>query len=470
MKKIILANSIALAVLGLSGCALGPDYVRPSVATELPTSFKEQWSTAQPQDQRIPAAWWTLFNDSNLTALIEQIDTANLTLAQAQASYRQASALLDNAQAAYFPTVNANAAHSKQQVTSQGITTSNSVGITAAWEVDLWGGIRRAVEQQQDAAMSSYANVQAVRLSLQAQLAQSYFQLRVLDAQQELLNRTVQEYQRSLTLTQNQYTSGIVANDSVLLAQTQLKSTQAQALDVGILRAQLEHAIAILVGKAPASFSIAVIPSGSASYVPAIPEIPLGLPSQLLERRADIASAERSVAAANAQVGVTKAAYFPNLTLGATGGYQNSAIANLISLPNRVWSVGPTLAGTLFDGGAKRALNAQAIAAYDGSVAAYRLAVLSGFQNVEDNLVALRILKDEALVQNTATESARKALAVTMNRYKAGTVTYLNVVTAQTTALSNERADLTITNAQLTAVVSLIKALGGGWNGLTQDK
>ena len=307
-------------------------------------------------------------------------------------------------------------------------------------------------------------------MSLQAQLAVNYFQLRVLDAQQELLNQTVEEYRRSLKLTQNQYKSGIVSTDSVLLAETQLRSTEAQALDIGILRGQTEHAIAVLLGKAPANFSIAVIPLGAASYVPAIPDIPLGVPSHLLERRPDIAAAERSVAAANAQIGVTKAAYFPNLTLGATGGYQSSGVANWISLPNRVWSLGPNLAATLFDGGAKRALNAQAIAAYDVSVASYRQTVLTSFQNVEDNLVALRILKDEALVQSAATAAAKKSLEITLNQYKAGTVNYLNVVTAQTTALTNQRTELTITNSRLAAAVGLIKALGGGWTGLDQNQ
>ena len=477
MKKTLLSNSIALILLsaigtlGLSGCAVGPDYVRPVTLSDsdMPTDFKENWKSAQPQDQSIPVKWWTIFNDSNLNTLIEQIPAGNQTLAQAEANYRQASALLNNAQAAYLPTLNGNVGHTKARNAQANVTTNNNLGLTANWEIDLWGGIRREVEVQQNTSLSSYANLQATLLSLQAQVAVNYFQLRVLDAQQELLNQTVEEYRRSLKLTQNQYKSGIVSTDSVLLAETQLRSTEAQALDIGILRGQTEHAIAVLLGKAPANFSIAVIPLGAASYVPAIPDIPLGVPSHLLERRPDIAAAERSVAAANAQIGVTKAAYFPNLTLGATGGYQSSGVANWISLPNRVWSLGPNLAATLFDGGAKRALNAQAIAAYDVSVASYRQTVLTSFQNVEDNLVALRILKDEALVQNAATAAAKKSLEITMNQYKAGTVNYLNVVTAQTTALTNQRTELTITNSRLAAAVGLIKALGGGWTGLDQN-
>jgi NodT family efflux transporter outer membrane factor (OMF) lipoprotein len=338
--------------------------------------------------------------------------------------------------------------------------------LSASWEIDIWGGVRRAVEVQENTALASYANMQAIRLSMQSQLAQSYFQLRTLDAQKELLERSVEEYQRSLKLTQNQYKSGIVATDSVLLAETQLKSTEAQALDAGILRAQYEHAIATLIGKPASTFSIAVIPVGQNAYLPQLPDVPVGLPSSLLERRPDVAAAERSVAAANAQIGVTKAAFFPSLTINGSGGYQSSSLANWISLPNRVWSVGPALAENLFDGGAKIALNNQAIAAYDASVAGYRQTVLGAFQNVEDNLAALRILKEEAVVQNAAANAARKALDVTMNQYKAGTVNYLNVVTAQTTSLTNQRAELTITNARLVATVQLIAALGGGWDGL----
>ena len=467
-KKFILANSIAIAVFSLSGCAVGPDYVRPAsiTAADMPASFKEDWKTAQPQDQAIPVQWWTLFNDPNLNALIDQVASSNLSLAQAQANYRAAGALVDNAKAAYFPSLSADVSHTRNRSPETGVNTVNSAGLSASWEVDLWGGVRRAVEVQENAALSSFANVQALRLSMQSQLAQSYFQLRVLDAQKQLLDRTVEEYQRSLKLTQNQYKSGIVATDSVLLAETQLQSTQAQALDVGVLRAQYEHAIATLIGKPASLFAIPAIPAGQTAYLPDMPEVPVAVPSSLLERRPDVAAAERSVAAANAQIGVTKAAFFPDLTLGASGGYQSSSLAKWISLPNRIWSVGPALAASLFDGGAHNALNRQAIAAYDASVAGYRLTVLTAFQNVEDNLAALRILKQEAAVQNAASTAARKALEVTMNQYRAGTVNYLNVVAAQSTALTNQRAELTITNARLVATVQLIAALGGGWNGL----
>jgi NodT family efflux transporter outer membrane factor (OMF) lipoprotein len=467
-KKFILANALALMALG--GCAVGPDYVRPTTIADadMPQSFKENWKTAQPQDQTIPVQWWTLFNDPNLNTLIEQVATSNLSLAQAEANYRSALALVDNAKAAYFPSLTGEVSRTRARSFEAPTTTVNSVGVTASWEVDLWGGVRRAVEVQDNTALASYANVQAIRLSMQSQLAQSYFQLRVLDAQKELLDRTVEEYKRSLKLTENQYKVGVVATDSVLLAETQLKSTEAQALDVGVLRGQYEHAIATLIGKPASSFSIAAIPVGQTAYMPDMPDVPVAVPSTLLERRPDVAAAERSVAAANAQIGVTKAAFFPDLTLGASGGYQSSTLAKWLTLPNRVWSVGPSLAATLFDGGAKSAQHTQAIAAYDASVASYRLTVLTAFQNVEDNLSALRILKDEYVVQNAASLAAHKALEVTMNQYKAGTVNYLNVVTAQTTALSNERAELTITNSRLVATVQLIAALGGGWHGLDQ--
>lgn len=469
-------NLTALTVLTtilLTACAVGPDYARPTpiIEAELPTSFKENWKTAEPQDQHIPTNWWTIFNDDHLSQLIEQVATSNLTLAQAEANYRAANALVDNARAAYFPSLTGSlsrtrSGNSLSDNAANNIHTTNSIGINASWELDLWGKIRRTVEAQENTALSSFANVQATLLSMQSQLAQNYFQLRVLDAQKELLDRTVEDFRRSLKLTQHQYKAGIVATDSVLIAETQLRSTEAQALDVGIQRAQFEHAIAILIGKPPSAFSISVIPIGETAYMPDMPEIPVALPSSLLERRPDIAAAERSVAAANAQIGVTKAAYFPDLTLSAFGGFQSSSFANWLTLPNRIWSVGPALAGTLFDAGAKRALNAQAIAAYDASVANYRQTVLTAFQNVEDNLVALRILKDEAQVQNLAVIAARKALDVTLNRYKAGTINYLNVVTAQTAALTNQRSALSITNARLIAAVKLIAALGGGWDEL----
>lgn len=475
IKLTALVLAILAGLLSLNGCAVGPDYVRPAalLATDMPLAFKENWTPAQPQDQAIPAQWWTLFNDPQLTMLIEQATTANQTLAQALANYRAASALLDNAQAAYYPTLGATVSSARSRSASNGlnspnsINTSHSVSLNASWEADIWGSVRRAVEVQNNAALSSFANLQALRLSTQSTLAQTYFQLRAVDAQRELLDRSVAEYRRSLQLTQNQFKSGIVASDSVLQAQTQLKSTEAQAIDLGVLRAQYEHAIATLIGKPASTFSLPALPVGQPANLPNVPALPIALPSTLLERRPDVAAAERTVAAANAQIGVTRAAFFPQLTLATSAGYQGNSLANWISVPGRIWSLGPQLAVTLFDGGAKRALNNQAIAVYDADVAAYRQTVLSAFQNVEDNLASLRILKQEALVQNDASAAAVKALHVISNQYRAGTVSYLNVVTAQTAALSNQRAELTIANARLVATVQLIAALGGGWGGLT---
>ncbi|MCD6027102.1 MAG: outer membrane protein [Solimicrobium sp.] len=473
LKQTKLIRSLTLAITYstiaalLSACTIGPDYVRPTAIADadLPTSFKENWKTAQPLDQHIPSKWWTIFNDDNLSQLIEQVANSNLTLAQAEANYRQAYALADSATTAYYPSLKGSVAITRSHTPTNHSTGTNSFGITANWEPDLWGKIRRTVEMEKNTALASFAHAQATLLSMQSQLAQNYFQLRVLDAQKELLGRTVEDFRRSLTLTQHQYKAGLVASDNVLLAETQLRSTEAQALDVGIQRAQLEHAIALLIGKPPGSFSIPAIPISNKTYMPNIPQIPVALPSTLLERRPDIAAAERTVAAANAQVGLAKAAYFPDLTLSASGSYQSGTFAHWLTLPNRIWAVGPALAATLFDAGAKRMLTTKAVAAYDASVASYRQTVLTAFQNVEDNLVALRILHDEAEMQNLAVLAARKGLDVTLNRYQAGAVNYLNVVTAQTAVLSNERTSLSITNMRLIATVKLIAALGGGWEG-----
>ena len=469
MKLVALA---ALLVL-LTACTVGPDYVRPTV--EAPTAFKEMdgWKTAQPRDQELKGKWWEAYDDSLLNSLEEQVNISNQNLAQAEAQYRQARALVQSARAGYFPTLSANASESRSRASSsfssqqlqstnpvtRGITTNYLLSLDAVWEADLWGRVRRTVESNEASAQASTADLEAARLSAQTELAQDYLQLRALDTQKQLLDDTVAAYEKSLQLTQNQYTAGIVAKSDVIQAQTQLKSTQAQAIDTGVQRAQLEHAIALLVGKPASVFSIAPAP-----LTAALPAVPFGMPSELLERRPDIAAAERRVAAANAQIGVAKAAYFPSLTLSASGGYQSTRLSNWLTLPSRFWSVGPALAETLFDGGLRRAQTAQAIAVYDANVAAYRQTVLTGFKEVEDNLAALRILEQEALVQDEALQAARQAVVLTTNQYKAGTVNYLNVVTVQATALSNERSAVDILNRRFAASVLLIKALGGGWS------
>jgi len=456
------------APLLLLGCTVGPDYVRPDVET--PAAFKEGWKQAEPRDHENRGKWWEAFRDPLLNGLQEQVDISNQNLAKAEAQFRQASALVESARAAYFPTVTGGVSTTRSRSSSttvaqpssvpvsRGVVTSHNLPFNAAWEADVWGKISRTVEANLAGAQASAADLEAARLSAQAQLAQNYFQLRALDAQQQLLEDTVAAYERSLQLTQNRYTAGVVAKADVVQAQTQLKTTQAQAIDVGVQRAQLEHAIALLVGKPASSFSIPRAPLSAAP-----PRVPAALPSELLERRPDIAAAERRVAAANAQIGVTRAAFFPSFTLSAGTGFQSATMAQWLTAPSRFWSIGPAISLPIFDGGLRRVLNDQAVAAYDATVAAYRQTVLAGFQEVEDNLAAMRILEQEASVQEEALKSARQSVELTTNQYKAGTVSYLNVIAVQTTALGNERTAVDILNRRLAASVLLVKALGGGW-------
>ncbi|MBI3897877.1 MAG: efflux transporter outer membrane subunit [Gammaproteobacteria bacterium] len=459
-----------IALISLSACAVGPDYKRPE--QEAPTAFKEMqgWKQAEPRDHELRGNWWEMFGDPLLNSLEQQVNISNQNLAQAAAQFRQAAALVPAARASFFPTVTSGVSRTRTKSpdtrTSSSSTSSTAIepvttdtlNLNVIWEADVWGRVQRTVEANEAGALASAADLEAVRLLAQATLAQSYFQLRIIDAQQKLLDDTVAAYERSLQLANNQYAAGVVSRADVIQAQTLLKTTQAQAIDLGVQRAQLEHAIALLIGKPPSAFSLA--PTAATMAQPAIP---VGLPSELLERRPDIAAAERRVAAANAQIGVAKAAYFPSLTLNATGGYQDTGVADWISLPNRFWSIGPALAQTLFDGGLRRSQTDQAIAAYDASVAVYRQAVLNGFKEVEDNLAALRILQQEAQVQDEAVKSAHESLAIITNQYKAGTVSYLDVVAVQTAALNNERTQTEILGRQLIASVLLIKALGGGW-------
>jgi NodT family efflux transporter outer membrane factor (OMF) lipoprotein len=461
------------ATSALFGCSVGPNYVRPTA--ESPPSYKEAvaWKQAEPRDQEPRGKWWEVFKDPKLDALAAQVEVSNQTIKGAEARVRQARALTQQARAALFPLVSANAGATRSG-SGGGSTSSNNVGsnvqvggvrnnynvaLDVNWEVDLWGRVRRTVEAGEASAQASVADLESAKLSAQAQLAEDYFLLRVQDAQIRLLNDTVDAYQRSLQLTRNQYAVGVAARADVAQAETQLKSTQAQAIDAGVQRAQLEHAIAVLLGKAPADFSVA------AEVVPTeFPAIPPGLPSELLERRPDIAAAERRTAAANAQIGVAEAAFFPSLTLSASGGFQSSVLSQLFSLPSRYWSLGAALAQTIFDAGLRRAQTAQAIATYDENVANYRQTVLIGFQEVEDNLAALRILEQEGAVQDEAVKAARESLTITLNQYRAGTANYLAVVVAQAIALANERTALAILSRRLSASVALIKALGGGWN------
>jgi NodT family efflux transporter outer membrane factor (OMF) lipoprotein len=450
----------------LGACTVGPQYVRPSVAT--PSAYKEagEWKIAQPRDEVKRGKWWEIFGDAQLNALVEQIDISNQNVLAAEARFRQARALVQQARAGLFPSVTGSgavtrsASSSSSGATARGGGPSNNynLALDANWEVDVWGRVRKTVESNAAGAQASVADLEVARLLAQAELALDYFQLRVLDAQQQLLDDSVAAFQKSLDVTRNRYTAGVAGKVDVVQGETQLKSTQAQAIDIGVQRAQLEHAIAILIGKPPAEFSLARI-----ALDVAIPSVPLALPSELLERRPDVAAAERRVAAANAQVGVAKSAFFPALTLSASGGFQSSSLAQLLTLPSRFWAIGPALAQSIFDAGLRRALTDQAIAVFDTNVAVYRQTVLSGFQEVEDNLAALRILEQEANVQEGAVQAARQSVDLTLNQYKAGTVSYLNVVLVQTAQLANERTAVGIHGQRLAAAVTLVKALGGGW-------
>lgn len=462
------AVAAAVAVL-VAGCAVGPDYHRPEVS--VPASYKEApegWKVAQPDDRSDRGPWWGIYQDPQLDDLMSKLNTANQTVAQFAAAYRQARALVAEARAAYFPTVGVSAGGTRSGSpggTVQGFktgrtnSTSYNAGLDASWELDLWGKVSRSVSSQKAGEQAAAADLANARLSAQGTLAQTYFQLRETDAAQKLLDDTVASFQRSLTLTQNQYAQGVAARADVIQAQTQLQSAQATAIDNGVARAQDEHAIAVLVGEPASTFSIPPIPLEAEP-----PDVPLELPTALLERRPDIASAERKTAAANEQIGVAIAAYFPSLTLSAQGGLQSSVFSQLLQLPSRFWSVGPSLAATLFDAGLRRAQTEAARAAYDQQVATYRQTVLTAFQEVEDNLASQRILAREIVVQREAVASAKQALAIVTNQYKAGTVGYVSVLTAQTTAFSAEQKLATLAGQRMVSSVGLVKALGGGWS------
>jgi len=455
-------------LLIFTACAVGPDYVKPK--TEAPPAYKEAagWKVAEPQEAVVRGAWWEIFQDPQLDALEEQINISNQNVAAAEAQFRQARAAVQAARAGYFPTVSvgAQATRSLRSANAPG-----TIGVpadpvsdllltgTASWEADVWGRVRRTVEASQAGAQASAADLESIRLSTQAALAQNYFQLCTLDAQKKFLDETVAAYQKTLELTKRRYASGVSSRNDVLLAETQLKTTQTQAIDVGVQRAQLEHAIAILVGKPASLLSIPATPLAAKPVV-----VPVGLPSELLERRPDIAGVERRLAAANAQIGVAKAAYFPSIILNATGGFESSHFSDWLNWPSRLWAVGLAMTETVFDAGLRSALTDQARAAYDATVASYRQTVLGAFQDVEDNLAALRILEEESRVQGEAVSAARKSLDISRNQYKAGTISYLDVVVVQAIWLANERNAIDILGRRMVASVLLIKATGGGWN------
>jgi NodT family efflux transporter outer membrane factor (OMF) lipoprotein len=466
----------------LKGCDKAPKYKQPSVAVpaaykeNLPVTFKEtdDWKFAHPKDDTIRGKWWEIFNDPQLNALEEQVNISNQNIAQADAAFRAARAVVKQSRSEYFPTVTTSPSFSVSR--SPSFNTSNTPGtqsgnsggrvihqyalpFDATWEPDLWGRVRNTVIASASEAQATAADLENVRLSVEAELAFDYFQLRALDAQQQLLDDTVTQFQKQLELTQTLFQSGIASDEDVALAETQLKTTQAQATDNGIARAQLEHAIALLTGQPASLFTLKPAPS---QFVP--PPIPVGLPSQLLERRPDIAAAERRVAEANAQVGVAKAAFFPSLILNAAAGLESNSLATWLTWPARFFSLGPSLSQTLFDRGRRAAVTEQVRAEYDGTVATYRQSVLTAFQEVEDNLAALRILSRELEQQNDAIASSQRSLNLANDRYQAGIDSYLNVITAQTALLSNQRTAVNLQMQQMTASVLLVKALGGGWD------
>lgn len=463
------ARGLALALCGafLAACTLGPDYVRPAVDT--PAVFKEagDWKPAEPRDPSAADTWWALFDDPVLDGLQRQVNLSNQNIKSFEAQYRQAVALADAARASWFPAVNVTAGATRSATSavtdaagSAPPRNSFTVGATASWELDVWGRIARNVEAADDRVQASEADLAAARLSAQATLAQTYFQLRAAEQQQTLLEGAAEAFERSLGLTRNRYAAGVAAKADVAQAESQLRSARASVLDSRLARSQYEHALAVLTGQPPARFSLA-----PATGLPVVVGAPAILPSTLLERRPDIAAAERRVAAANAAIGAAEAARFPVLGLSASVGFRRSEIEDLISVPSRYWSLGPTLTAPLFDGGARKAAATQARGVWEQAVATYRQTVLTAFQEVEDNLAASRLLADAAVEQAAAVSAAAEAESIALNQYKAGTVSYLNVLTAQTTHLAAQRSASDLAARRLVAAVLLAKNAGGTWRG-----
>jgi NodT family efflux transporter outer membrane factor (OMF) lipoprotein len=473
----IVALLLVLLMVALEGCTVGPKYVRPSVPTtpaykeETPASFKEsdQWQPAHPADQISRGNWWEIFGDPELNKLEEQIAGSNQDLKVAEARFRQARAAIRFNRAAQFPTISTSpsASYVKSSDYSQSFpskvqeaSTGNFVlPFDLSYELDLWGRVRRSVAAAREEAQASAADYATAKLSLEAELALDYFELRSADAQKQLLDDTVTAYTANLQLTLSRFKGGVAPRADVAQAQTQLDTTRVQDTDVTVQRAQFEHAIAILIGKPPADFSLVAAPLTDQP-----PSIPIGLPSELLQRRPDIGAAERRVAEANQQIGIARAAYFPTVTLGGSAGFAGTQGSNWFTWPSGFWAVGPALAQTLFDGGRRRATSESARANYDATVATYRQTSLTAFQEVEDNVAALRILENETQQQQQAVTSSEESLQLFTNRYKGGVDTYLQVITAQTIELTNERNAIDIRRRRLDASVLLIKALGGGWN------
>jgi NodT family efflux transporter outer membrane factor (OMF) lipoprotein len=466
----------------LTGCLVGPNYHRPSVPA--PPAYKEGssnvatvpppqipnggWKPAQPSDGLLKGKWWEVYQDSELNSLEEKLTVGNQTLRASTARYMQAREQVQVARADYYPTVNVGVSGSRiRQSNNRPLYSRTSPSNyndlvlqgQVGWEPDLWGRVRRTVEAAGAFAQASAADLANVELSIRAELAEDYFELRGLDLQKQLLDNTVADYQHALDLTQSRFQSGLATDADVALAQTQLETTRGQDIDVGVARAQFEHAIATLIGEPASGFSLPPSP-----LTLLLPSIPTGVPSQLLERRPDIAAAERRAAAANAQIGFAMSAYYPTVSLGGAGGFERRYPGTWLQGPSALWSLGGSAIETLFDAGRRRALTQQARDAYEANVAEYRQSVLAGFQEIEDQLAALRILEEEAATQRNAVAAAERSLSLSTIRYKGGVTSYLEVLTAENAKLQNQRTEASILTRRFSASVQLIRALGGGWD------
>ena len=478
MKQNHFFAALCLLSLLLSGCMVGPKYVKPTVLMapgfkeQPPDSFKENgvWKSARPNDQMLLGTWWEIFGDPHLNALEEEVTVSNQDLKVAEARFRRARAMIRFNRSAEFPTIStspsvvnerysANKPYFPPSLADNG-TGNFTLPFDLSYEVDLWGRVRHSVNASKEEAQASAADLQTANLSLHAELAVDYFELRSADRQKQLLDDTVKSYTDALNLTRNRFEVGTAPKSDEVRAQTQLSGAQVQDTDFTVMRAQYEHAIAILIGKLPAQFDIVPEPKTDLE----LPTIPVGLPTSLLERRPDIAAGERRVAEANDQIGIARAAFFPSLVLGATGGFEGTSITNWFSGPSLMWAVGPQVSQTIFDAGRRRAISESATANYYGTVASYRQTTLTAFQEVEDNLAALRILEKEAQQQREASASAEESLQLSTNRYERGVDNYLQVITAQIELLSNQRNDLDILRRRMDASVRLVKAIGGGWD------
>ena len=477
MKQYHLFTALVFVSLLFSGCMVGPKYVKPTAPTapefkeRPPDSFKENgvWKPAHPSDQTLRGKWWEIFGDPQLNVLEEEVTVSNQDLKVAEARFRRARSMIRFNRSAEFPTIStspsvvnerdsANEPYFPPSLADNG-TGAFTLPFDLSYEVDLWGRVRRTVSASKEEAQASAADLQTANLSLHAELAVDYFELRTADAQKQLLDDTVEDYTDALRLTSNRFEVGAAPKSDVAQAQMQLNGTRVQDTDIAVKRAQYEHAIATLIGKPPAQFDIAPEPNTALK----LPIIPVGLPASLLEHRPDIAAGERRVAEANDQIGIARAAFFPSLVLGATGGFEGTSIANWFSWPSRMWAVGPQMSQTIFDAGQRRAVSEGVTANYDGTVASYRQTTLIAFQEVEDNLAALRILEREAQQQREATASAEESLQLSTNRYEHGVDNYLQVITGQTVLLANQRNDLDILRRRMDASIRLVKAIGGGW-------